>query len=152
VMAAIVQGGLMKQLLKRFSARRLAALGLVSSTFCYVAWGLATQGWMMIVIVVANLFGFTTVAALQSLISNAADERDQGRTLGAVASLNSVTGVLAPVIAATLLTTVSGRPPGDVWLGLPFFFCAVLQGLAAIVAIRHFLRHRGNPAAAAAAP
>jgi len=152
VMAAIVQGGLMKQLLKRYSARRLAALGLVSSTFCYLAWGLATQGWMMIVIVVANLFGFTTVAALQSLISNAADERDQGQTMGAVASLNSVTGVLAPVIAATLLTMVSGRPPGDVWLGLPFFFCAVLQGLAAFVAIRHFRRHRGTPAAAAAAP
>ncbi|HSQ71781.1 MAG TPA: MFS transporter, partial [Rubrivivax sp.] len=151
VMAAIVQGGLMKQLLKRYSARRLAALGLVSSTFCYLAWGLATQGWMMIVIVVANLFGFTTVAALQSLISNAADERDQGQTMGAVASLNSVTGVLAPVIAATLLTMVSGRPPGDVWLGLPFYFCAVLQGLAAFVAIRHFRRHRGTPTAAAAA-
>ena len=151
-MAAIVQGGLMKQLLKRFSARRLAALGLVSSTFCYLAWGLATQGWMMIVIVVANLFGFTTVAALQSLISNAADEREQGRTMGAVASLNSVTGVLAPVIGPALLLAVAGRPPGDAWLGLPFFFCAVLQGLAAFVAIRHFMRHRGSPTTAAAAP
>ncbi|MDO8418917.1 MAG: TCR/Tet family MFS transporter [Rubrivivax sp.] len=152
VMAAIVQGGLMKQLLKRFSAQRLAALGLVSSTFCYLAWGLATEGWMMIVIVVCNLFGFTTVAALQSLISNAADERDQGRTMGAVASLNSVTGVLAPVIAATLLTLVSGRPAGDAWLGLPFFFCALLQCVAAVLAIRHFQRQRGNPAAATASP
>jgi DHA1 family tetracycline resistance protein-like MFS transporter len=152
VMAAIVQGGLMKRMLKVMSAQRLAALGLVSSTVCFLAWGLATQGWMMIVIVVANLFGFTTVAALQSLISNAADDREQGQTMGAVASLNSVTGVVAPVIAALLLTTVSGRPPGDVWLGLPFFFCAVLQGLAAFVAIRHFQRQRGAPAAAAAAP
>jgi len=152
VMAAIVQGGLMKRLLKVMSAQRLAALGLVSSTVCFLAWGLATQGWMMIVIVVANLFGFTTVAALQSLISNAADDREQGQTMGAVASLNSVTGVVAPVIAAVLLTAVSSRPPGDVWLGLPFFFCAVLQGLAAFVAIRHFQRQRGAPAAAAAAP
>jgi len=152
VMAAIVQGGLMKRLLQWFSAQRLAALGLLSSTFCYLAWGLATQGWMMIVIVVANLFGFTTVAALQSLISNAADDRDQGQTMGAVASLNSITGVLAPVIAAGLLTAVSSRPSGDAWLGLPFFFCAVLQGLAAFVAIRHFMRHRGSPTTAAAAP
>ena len=59
---------------------------------------------------------------------------------------------MAPVIAATLLTMVSGRPSGDVWLGLPFFFCAVLQGLAAFVAIRHFMRHRGSPTTAAAAP
>jgi DHA1 family tetracycline resistance protein-like MFS transporter len=152
VMAALVQGGLMKQLLKRMSARRLAAMGLLSSTACYLAWGLATQGWMMMVIVVFNLFGFTSVAALQSLISNAADDHEQGRTMGAVASLNSLTGVLAPVIAATLLTAVSSRPQGDVWLGLPFFFCAVLQGLAAFVAIRHFRRRRALPTPAAAAP
>ena len=152
VMAALVQGGLMKALLKRFSPRRLAAMGLVSSTFCYLAWGLATEGWMMIVIVGLNLFGFTSVAALQSLISNAADDRDQGRTMGAVASLNSLTGVIAPVIASGLLTLVSDRGPGDPWLGLPFFFCAVLQGMAAFVAIRHFQRRRDRATAAPVAP
>lgn len=150
VMAAIVQGGLMKRLLKVFSPRKLAAMGLVSSTFCYLAWGLATQGWMMIVVIAFNLFGFTTVASLQSLISNAADEHAQGQTMGAVASLNSVTGVLAPVIAATLLTAVSGRPAGDLLLGLPFYFCATLQALAAFVAIRHFRRERSEPASAPA--
>ncbi|NWG73995.1 MAG: MFS transporter, partial [Rubrivivax sp.] len=80
VMAAVVQGGLMRQLLKRFSPRRLAALGLVSSTVCYLAWGLATEGWMMIASIVFNLFGFTTVVAIQSLMSNAAGEHEQGRT------------------------------------------------------------------------
>lgn len=152
LMAALVQGGLMKQLLKRFSPQRLAAIGLVSSALCYLAWGLATAGWMMIVIVAANLFGFTTVAAIQSLMSNAADERDQGRTMGSIASLNSLMGVAAPVIAATLLGLVSHRPQGDVWIGLPFFFCALLQGLAAAVAIRHFRRRRGASTPAAAAP
>ena len=68
LMSVIVQGGLMGRLSASFGARRLAIVGLISSAVCYLAWGLATQGWMMIVIVVANLFGFTTVAALQSLI------------------------------------------------------------------------------------
>ncbi|MCU0928697.1 MAG: MFS transporter [Burkholderiaceae bacterium] len=152
VMAALVQGGLMKRLLERFSPQRLAAMGLISSTICYAAWGLATDGWMMIVIVAFNLFGFTTVVAIQSLMSNAAAEHEQGRTMGSIASLNSLMGVAAPVIAAALLGAVSHRPPGDVWIGLPFFFCAVLQGMAAVVAIRHFQRHRGASAAAAAAP
>lgn len=152
VMAAIVQGGLMKRLLERFSPRRLASLGLVSSTLCYLAWGLATEGWMMIAIIVLNLFGFTTVVALQSLMSNAAGEHEQGRTMGSIASLNSLMGVAAPVIAAALLGAVSHRPPGDVWIGLPFFFCAVLQGMATVVAIRHFQRDRASNAAAPAAP
>jgi len=152
VMAALVQGVLLKPLLVRYTPQRLAMLGLVSSALCYAAWGLATEGWMMLVIIAFNLFGFTTMVALQSLMSGAAGEHEQGRTFGAIASLNGLMAVAAPVAAAALLGLVSHRPPGDVWLGLPFFFCAVLQALAAALAIRHFRRQRGAPAAAPAAP
>jgi DHA1 family tetracycline resistance protein-like MFS transporter len=144
VMAALVQGGLLKPMMKRFSAQRLAVLGLGSATLCYIAWGLASQGWMMIVIIGLNLFGFATAVALQSLISNAAGDDEQGRTMGSVASLNSLVGVAAPVIGALLLGVVSHRPPGDVWIGLPFFFCALLQALATVAAVRHFHRHPGS--------
>lgn len=152
VMAALVQGGLMKQLLKRFSPQRLAAVGMVSATLAYVGWGLATAPWMMFVIIGLNMFGFAAMVSIQSLVSNAASEHEQGRTMGSIASLNSLMGVVAPVIAAALLGLVADLPLGDVRIGLPFFFCAVLQGLATVVAIRHFQRHRGAPAAATAAP
>ena len=152
VMAALVQGGLLKTLLKRFTAQRLVVLGLISSTLCYAAWGLATEGWMMVVIIGCNLFGFTATVALQSLMSNAAGSEEQGRTMGSIASLNSLMGVAAPIIAALLLGLVSHRPPGDVWLGLPFFFCALLQGMAAVAALRHFRRHPGPGRPAAALP
>jgi DHA1 family tetracycline resistance protein-like MFS transporter len=152
VMAAVVQGGLLKPLLKRFTAQRLAVMGLVSTTACYVAWGLAREGWMMVVIIGCNLLGFATTVALQSLMSNAAGNDEQGRTMGSIASLNSLMGVAAPVIGAMLLGLVSHRPQGDVWIGLPFFFCAALQGLATLAAIRHFHRHPGTTKPVAAAP
>ena len=152
VMSALVQGGLMKHLLKRFSPQRLASMGILSAMVCYVLFGLATEPWMMFVIIGLNLFGFTTMVAIQSLVSQAADERDQGRTMGSIASLNSLMAVAAPVISAALLGVVSGYPQGDVRIGLPFFFCAALQAVAAFVAIRHFQRRRGASAAAAAAP
>lgn len=151
VAMAVVQGGLMKRLLRRFTPQQLASIGMVSAALAYLGWGLATAPWMMFVIIALNLFGFTAIIAIQSLVSGAADEREQGRTMGAVASLNSLMGVLAPVIAAMLLGLVAGLPPGDVRIGLPFFFCAMLQGAAAVVALRHFQRQRGAPAAASAA-
>jgi len=151
VMAAVVQGGLLKAMLKRFSAQRLAVMGLLSTTLCYVAWGLATEGWMMVVIIACNLLGFATTVALQSLMSNAAGDEEQGRTMGSIASLNGLVGVVAPVIGALLLGLVSHRPQGDVWIGLPFFFCAALQGLATLAAIRHFHRYPGASTPAAAA-
>jgi len=62
--------------LKRFSAQRLALLGLISSTLCYAGWGLATEGWMMVVIIGCNVFGFTTVVALRNLMSNASGDEE----------------------------------------------------------------------------
>jgi DHA1 family tetracycline resistance protein-like MFS transporter len=80
-------------------------------------------------------------AAMQSIVSNAADARTQGQTLGAVSSLNSLMAVLAPVIGLELLRWVSHFEPGNVWIGLPFFCSAALQGAAVLIAIRFFRRH-----------
>jgi DHA1 family tetracycline resistance protein-like MFS transporter len=50
--------------------------------------------------------------------------------------------VVAPTIAAPLLSLVSHRPPGDPWIGLPFYFCALLQAIGATLAITQFRRQR----------
>ena len=42
IVSAVVQGLLMGRLLRRFSPRRLAVLGLLSSTLAFIAWGAAT--------------------------------------------------------------------------------------------------------------
>src|SRR5258706_5169814 len=105
--SAIVQGLLLGRLLKRLSPRRLAVLGLSSSMVAYALFGAATQGWMMYVIIFANLLSATVSAAIQSIISSAADERSQGKVMGAVSGLNSLMAVLAPPIGATLLTIIA---------------------------------------------
>jgi len=142
VMSALVQGVLLKHLLTRFSPPRLAVMGLISSMLAFSAWGAATSGWMMYAVIFANVLGFAAASTMQSIVSNAADARTQGQTMGAVASLNSLTAVIAPMIGAPMLGLVSHLPPGDWRLGMPYFFCAALLGLATLLAIRHFTRHR----------
>lgn len=142
VASVLVQGFLLKHLLKRFAAPRLAVLGLVSSALCYLGWGLAPAGWMMFVLIGLNLLGFAVTAALQSLVSVAADDTVQGRTMGAISSLNSLMAVAAPVIGAALLGFVSHLPRGDWRIGAPFYFCAALQAAATLIALRHFARQR----------
>jgi len=144
VMSALVQGFLLKHLLRRFSAQRLAVMGLVSSSLCYLAWGLAPAGWMMYVVIGFNVLGFAISAAMQSIVSNAADETTQGRTMGAVSSLNSLMAVAAPVIGAALLGFVSHLPKGDWRIGAPYYFCAALQATAMLLALRHFARTRAS--------
>ena len=142
VVSVIVQGFLLGRLLRWFSPRRLAVLGLISSTLAYLLWGAATQGWMMFAVIFVNLLGSTVAAAIQSIISSAADPRSQGQALGAVGGLNSLTAVIAPAIGAPLLTMVSHLPAGDWRIGTPFFFCAVLQAAALVLAVVHFRRLR----------
>ena len=154
VMSALVQGLLLGKLLKRYSPQRLAIAGLVSSTLAYLGWGAVTEGWMMYAVVFANVLGFTVTASIQSIISNAANATTQGRTLGAVGGLNSLMAVLAPVLGAPLLASVSHLPRGDWRIGAPFYFCAALQLGSLLLAITHFrgARHRLATAAASATP
>ena len=151
LMSVLVQGVLLSRLLRRFSPQRLAIMGLISSSLAFMAWGLVTEGWMLYVAIFANVLGFAAAPAMQSLISNAADPSTQGRTAGAVGSLNSMMAVLAPVIGAPLLATVSHYPHGDWRIGAPFYFCALLQAGSTLIAIRHFKRERRKREALAAA-
>lgn len=152
VASVIVQGFLLGRLLKRFSPRRLAVAGLISSSLAYAAWGLASQGWMMYAVVFLNVFGYTVTASIQSIISSAADPKTQGQTLGAVSSLNSLMAVFAPVCAAPLLAAVSHLPHGDWRIGAPLYFCAALQAASLVLAVFHFRSERRLAAAAQPQP
>ncbi len=142
VSAALVQGVFLGRLLKRFGARRLALIGLTSSTLSYFAFGAVTEGWMMYAVIICGLLGSTAASAIQSLISGAADASSQGQTMGAVSGVNSMAAVLAPVIGAPLLAMVANLPKGDWRIGAPFYFCAALQLCALALAWTHFRKQR----------
>lgn len=141
LVSALSQGVLLKPLLQRFSPRKLAMASLTVGTLSFLGFGLAQQGWQMYVVIAFGLLSGAATAALQSLISNAADATRQGQTLGAVSSLNSLMSVIAPIVALELLRWVSHKPSTDVLLGLPFFVCSGLMALALLIAWRSLSAH-----------
>jgi DHA1 family tetracycline resistance protein-like MFS transporter len=147
IVSAFVQGVLLSRLLKRFTPQRLALMGMASSTLAFTLWGLATEGWMVYVVIFANVLGGVVAASLQSVISSAADASEQGRTMGAVSSLSSLMAVVAPLIGPPLLAVVSHLPQGDWRIGAPLFVCAALQALALGLAWWHFRGRHALPAA-----
>ncbi|NIK89968.1 DHA1 family tetracycline resistance protein-like MFS transporter [Rhizomicrobium palustre] len=139
--SVVVQGFLLKYALRHLSARILAVGGLLASTLTQLAFGAITEGWMMFVVIIVGTFlGGGAMAVIQSLVSNAADARSQGQTMGSVAAVNSLMAVLAPVISASLLGIVAHLPKGDWRMGLPFYFCAGLQLTGAVFVTRYFSR------------
>ena len=148
VVSAVAQGLLVERILKRVSPRKLAVFGLVSSMLAYALWGAATQGWMIFAIIAVNVLGPTVSATIRSMISGAADAKHQGKTLGAIGSLESLMTMVAPILGTAMLAMVSELSEGDWRIGAPLFFCAALQAAALMLAISQF---RGESRARGAA-
>jgi DHA1 family tetracycline resistance protein-like MFS transporter len=140
VMAVLVQGVLLRPIMRWMSPKRIVLLGLASSVLTNSLWGAAQAGWMMYAAIGVGLLGYAAGPALQGVISNAADARNQGETMGTLWGLNSIMAVAGPVIGPGLMGLVADLPAGDWRVGLPFYFCAALQALSLLFAWRHFSR------------
>ena len=140
LMAAVVQGGLLGRLLKRFGERRVVIAGLASGMLAYLAYGLCTAGWAMYAIIVCNVLAFAVGPALSAIVSKAADPSEQGVAMGSLTSLNSLMAVTAPFLGTPLLAEFSHLPSGDWRIGAPFFMSAALALVALVLAARHFAR------------
>jgi DHA1 family tetracycline resistance protein-like MFS transporter len=140
IAAALGQTVMLRILLRRLGDVRTALFGLASSSLAYVLYGLATQGWMMYAIILANLCGFAAGPSLQGIVSKAVDPRHQGITLGSLNSISSIMGVIAPLVGAPILAAVSGLSPTDWRVGATFFVAAIAQVIALAQAANHFRR------------
>jgi MFS transporter, DHA1 family, tetracycline resistance protein len=138
VVATVVQGGLLGMLLRRYGEVRLSLSAISVGVVAYVLYGLAQQAWMMYAIILCNFIAYAAGPALQGIVSNAVDSREQGVALGALNSINSIMFVIAPSIGAPLLAKVSQLPPSDWRIGVTFFVSAALQLCALLLARRHF--------------
>ncbi|HTS22369.1 MAG TPA: MFS transporter [Casimicrobiaceae bacterium] len=147
LVATVVQGALLGRLLKRYGEVKLAMTGLAVGAIAYLLYGLAQHGWMMYAIIVGNFLSFAAGPALQSVVSNAVGPSEQGVTMGALNSINSIMFVVAPAIGAPLLAQVAQLPPSDWRVGTTFYLSAILQAVALFLARRHFA-YRNLPRAA----
>src|ERR1700722_8185141 len=140
IAAALGQTVILGFLLRKLGDVKTALLGLTSSSVAYVLYGMATHGWMMYAIILANLCGFAAGPALQGIVSKAVDPRHQGITLGSLNSISSIMSVIAPMIGAPILAAVAGLNPTDWRVGATFYVAAIAQVVAITQAFLHFHR------------
>ncbi len=84
---------------------------------------------------VAALWGVANPAA-QAIMTHQVDPREQGRLQGAVASLSSVAGMIAPTLFTRLFAAVTQAQWRDLGVGATFFLAAAMVGTGLILAWR----------------
>ena len=144
IMSAIVQGGLVQPVIKRIGERRAVLYGLIWAVVAFLGYGLATAGWMLLVVIVVGSISGVAGPAIQSLVAGAVPPEDQGKVQGGIQSLMSLTSIAAPLIFTAGLFSYFTSAGAPIQLpGAPFLLGAVMYALAFWSVLRLFRRMPG---------
>jgi MFS transporter, DHA1 family, tetracycline resistance protein len=136
IASILVQGKLVGPILSRIGEARGLMIGLFMSALVFTGYGLATQGWMMYVIICVGSLGGLAGPASQALITRRVPANEQGAVQGALGGLSSLAGVIAPPFAAWTFAAGIAPDRGMHLPGLPFFEAAFLTACALLIAAR----------------
>ncbi len=146
---ALVQGGLSRRVIPRFGERRTLVVALGISATAFVLYGAAPVGWLLYVFLCFGAFGALSGPSAQGLMSKAVPPSEQGMLQGGLASLQSLTSILGPLMATNLFGYfISARAPVRV-PGISLFFGAALIVGGLLAAVRTFRRLPVDPVPAA---
>ena len=141
--AVAVQGGLVRWLVPRIGEPRALVLGLGLQAIGHVLFGLATTGTLLLLMIPITSLSAISGPALQGLVTGVVPPDRQGAVQGALASIQSLTFVFAPLISTTLFAMATdGTLPFEL-PGLPFFVSGAMGGIAALAAWLVLRRHAG---------
>lgn len=143
VLSAVIQGGLIGRLTRRFGEERVLITGTSAIVLGLLAIPLSTHLSILLVATALLAVGMgMTQPSINSLISRLAAAHEQGEVMGAAQSAGSLARILGPAFAGVLFGTV-GR-------NAPYVAGAVLMALVVLLSLR--LLRRDEPALAPKTP
>jgi len=148
VAIAVVQAGLIRVILPRLGENRAVFWGLILNTTCLLLYGIATEGWMIWILIPISAVGAIVAPAMQGVMSRAAGEDQQGELQGVLSSISALSMILSPLMMTQAFFWFT-RPDGALWLpGAPFLVGAVLMATAFAL----YITTRARPSHPAASP
>jgi len=136
VCSAIVQAGLVRRVVPALGERRTLLLGLACGVAGFTIYGFAGAGWMFLIgLPISALWGMAGPAT-QALITRQVSADAQGRVQGALTSLISLAGILAPLVfAGTFGLFISSHAPLHL-PGAPWLLAAALLFVGLLIGWR----------------
>lgn len=134
IVSAIVQGGVVGPVVKRFGERKAMLAGLAFGTIGFALYGAAKESWVFALgIAFTGLWGIAG-PAMQAMLSAHVGRDDQGKLQGVVGALRGISGMIGPIFFTQTFAAVMAE--GSKWKapGTPYFLAAALLVVSAMVA------------------
>ena len=135
VSQAVVQGLLIRRIIRWLGERRAAFMGFGLAMSAYCVFGFAQAGWLIYVAVLLQAFGAVAGPAMRGLMSARTAPDRQGELQGGLSSVEGLTAIVSPLAAAFVFSTAA-QAGGPGWGGAPFLMGAVSYLCAAAALAR----------------
>lgn len=146
VTSAIVQGFLVRKIVPRLGEPRSLVIGLVIGVLGFAGYGLATEGWMIYVIIALASLGGIGGPAAQALITRSVPPTEQGEVQGALTSLNSIAQILGPLLCGWLFGVFADRATAPAYIpGASFFAGSLLVAFGLVLTALTLRRFTPEP-------
>ena len=143
--SALVQGLLVHRLVPRLGERRAALIGFSITGCAYLAFALAGSLPVLLVGLLLQSLGAISGPAIQSLLSVKAGSNEQGQLQGALASVQGLTAIVAPLAGSWVFSLFADPDRSIYFPGAPFLMGTAVC-LAAVGAIASMRRVERNTA------
>ena len=131
VSQALVQGVLVRPIIRRLGERRAAFTGFGVAVVAYALFGFAQAGWVIYAAIVLQAFGAIAGPSLRGLLSARFGAERQGELQGGLSSIEGLTAIVSPLVAAAVFD-LAVKAGGAAWSGAPFLVGAFTYGFAAL--------------------
>jgi DHA1 family tetracycline resistance protein-like MFS transporter len=128
---ALVEGLLLRHVTAWLGERRTAMLGYSAGVVGYATLALAIAGWMIVPAVMLIALGGLATPSVRSMVAGKGDADTQGEMQGLLASVESLTAVVAPLLAAGLFFAFTSKVLPVTFPGAPFILAATFAALGA---------------------
>ena len=123
---AIVQGVLMKPILRWVGERNAVIGGLAIDVGTFLFLGVVEQGWIALALTPLTALGSIAGPALQGIMSRTAADDQQGELQGLLASINAVATIVAPLVVTQVFFAFTREGAAIHLPGAPFLLSAAL--------------------------
>lgn len=89
---------------------------MLADAVAYLCMGLATEGWIVFVLLPLMCLGGLAGPALQALVSAGVDAQRQGQVQGVLASVMGLVAAVGPLLVSTAYFATRATLPGIVWI------------------------------------
>lgn len=138
LVVAIVQGGLVRYIVRYLGEQKTVILGIVFWTIGLFLFATASRSWMMFAYIIPYCLGGIAGPTLQGIMSNVVPDNFQGLLQGAITSIISLTSIVGPPFMTYIFSEFTGDDPVVDFPGAPFAVGGILMLISLFLANHQF--------------